>query len=156
MVNAGTSQFKSSLSWDDLEFIQQTTDLPIILKGVIAPELANEAVERGVAGLQVSNHGGRGLDGMPAAIDLLPGIVKAANQRVPAIMDSGIRRGTDVFKALALGASAVAPGRPVLYGLALGGSAGVESVYDRIGAELTRAMMIAGVANLSKINESFL
>lgn len=156
LVNAGTSHFKSSLSWEDLEFIQQNTDLPIILKGVVTPKLANEAIERGVAALQVSNHGGRGLDGVPAAINLLPEIVAAANQRVPVIMDSGIRRGTDVFKALALGASAVALGRPVLYGLALGGAAGVKSVYDRISAELTRAMMIAGVANVAEINESFL
>ena len=156
LVNAGTPNFKSSLSWADLEFLQQTTDLPIIIKGVVTPEVANEAIKRGVAGLQVSNHGGRGLDGVPAAIDLLPAVVEAADRRVPVIMDSGIRRGTDVFKALALGASAVALGRPVLYGLALGGSAGVKSVYDRIGAELTRAMMIAGVANLSEINESFL
>lgn len=156
LVNAGTSHFKSSLSWEDLEFIQQNTDLPIILKGVVTPKLANEAIERGVAALQVSNHGGRGLDGVPAAINLLPEIVAAANQRVPVIMDSGIRRGTDVFKALALGASAVALGRPVLYGLALGGAAGVKSVYDRISAELTRAMMIAGVANIAEINESFL
>lgn len=156
LVNSGTSRFRSSLSWDDLEFIQKTTDLPIILKGVVTPELATKAIERGVAGLQVSNHGGRGLDGVPAAIDLLPAVVKAVNQRAPVIMDSGIRRGTDVFKALALGASAVALGRPILYGLALGGSGGVKSVYDRISAELSRAMMIAGVANLAEINKSFL
>lgn len=104
-----------------------------------------------MAALQVSNHGGRGLDGVPASIDLLLGVVKAVNGRVPVLMDSGIRRGTDVFKALALGADAVLLGRPVLYG-----SQGVKSVYDRIGAELSRAMMIAGVEKVSEIDARFL
>lgn len=156
LVNSGTPIFKKSLSWEDVEFIQKNTDLPLILKGVVSPELAKKAIEHGVAGLQVSNHGGRGLDGVPAAIDLLPDVVDAVDGRVPIIMDSGIRRGTDVFKALALGADAVALGRPILYGLALGGSKGVESVYARIGDELSRAMMIAGVASIDEISGKFL
>ncbi len=156
LVNSTTGVFKSSLGWDDVEFILQTTDLPLILKGVVTPEIADEAIKRGVAGIQVSNHGGRGLDGVPGAIDLLPAVVQAVDGRVPVLMDSGIRRGTDVFKALALGADAVALGRPVLYGLALGGSQGVKSVYDRIGAELRRAMMIAGVANIKEIDGKYL
>ena len=156
LVNSKTGMFKSSLGWDDVDFIQQTTDLPLILKGVVTPQIAEEAIKRGVAALQVSNHGGRGLDGVPAAIELLPGVVKAANGRVPVLMDSGIRRGTDVFKALALGADAVALGRPVLYGLSLGGAEGVQSVYERIKAELSRAMMIAGVANIKEIDGKFL
>jgi len=156
LVNAGTSTFKSSLSWEDLDFVMDNTDLPVIVKGVVSPELASRAIERGAAALQVSNHGGRGLDGVPAAINLLPPIVEVANGKVPVLMDSGIRRGTDVFKALALGADAVALGRPVLYGLSLGGALGVKSVYDRIGAELERAMMIAGVANVSEINRDFI
>ena len=156
LVNSGTPFFKKSLGWDDLKFLQDTVDLPIIMKGIVSPEMANQAVERGVAAVQVSNHGGRGLDGVPASITLLPGVVEAVNGRVPVIMDSGIRRGTDVFKAIALGADAVALGRPVLYGLALGGSQGVKSVYDRIGAELQRAMLIAGVANVGEITSEFL
>lgn len=156
LVNSGGTHFKSSLGWDDVEFIQETTDLPLILKGVVTPELAEKAIKYGVAGIQVSNHGGRGLDGVPAAIDLLPDVVAAVNKRVPVIFDSGIRRGTDVFKALALGADAVALGRPVLYGLALGGSDGVKSVYDRIAAELSRAMMIAGVASIKDIDRRFI
>lgn len=156
LVNSKTGVFKSSLGWDDVDFIQQATDLPVILKGVVTPQIAEEAIKRGVAALQVSNHGGRGLDGVPAAISLLPGVVKAAKGRVPVLMDSGIRRGTDVFKALALGADAVALGRPVLYGLSLGGAEGVQSVYDRIKAELARAMMIAGVASIKEIDEKFL
>ena len=155
LVNSGTAPFKKSLSWDDVDFIRESSDLPLILKGVVSPGLARQAAERGVAALQVSNHGGRGLDGVPAAIDLLPDIVEAVGGRMPIIMDSGIRRGTDVFKALALGANAVALGRPVLYGLALGGADGVKSVYDRISAELVRAMTIAGVATIGEIKKTF-
>ncbi len=156
LVHSETPFFKRSLGWDDLEFIQSATKLPIILKGVVSPKMATQAVERGVAAIQVSNHGGRGLDGVPAAITLLPPIVEAVNGRVPVIMDSGIRRGTDVFKALALGADAIALGRPILYGLSLGGAPGVKSVYDRIAGELERAMLIAGVASVDEINSDFL
>jgi isopentenyl diphosphate isomerase/L-lactate dehydrogenase-like FMN-dependent dehydrogenase len=156
LVNSKTAFFKKSLSWDDVDFIQNTTDLPLLLKGVLTPEMAKMAIERGVKGIQVSNHGGRQLDGVPAALDALPGVVAAVDGRVPVLMDSGIRRGTDVFKALALGANAVALGRPVLYGLALGGAMGVKSVYDRIRDELIRTMTIAGVASIPEIQKSFL
>ena len=156
LVNSGTPFFKKSLSWADVDFIKETSDLPLIVKGVVSPRLARQAVERGAAGIQVSNHGGRGLDTVPAAIELLPAVVEAVQGRVPIIMDSGIRRGTDVFKALAMGANAVALGRPVLYGLALGGSPGVKSVFDRISEELSRAMMIAGASRISEIDSSFL
>jgi isopentenyl diphosphate isomerase/L-lactate dehydrogenase-like FMN-dependent dehydrogenase len=156
LVNSNTPFFKQSLSWDDVTFIQQATDLPVILKGVLTGDIARKALERGIAGIQVSNHGGRQLDGVPAALDALPEVVAAARGRVPIIMDSGIRRGTDVFKALALGADAVALGRPVLYGLALGGWMGVKSVYDRIKDELTRTMMIAGTGSIGEIQRDFL
>jgi isopentenyl diphosphate isomerase/L-lactate dehydrogenase-like FMN-dependent dehydrogenase len=150
LVNSKTPFFKKSLSWDDVTFIQQTTDLPLILKGVLTPDIARRGIERGAAGIQVSNHGGRQLDGVAAALDALPAVVEAVRGRVPVIMDSGIRRGSDVFKALGLGADAVALGRPVLYGLALGGWMGVKSVYDRIREELVRTMTIAGTANPKK------
>jgi isopentenyl diphosphate isomerase/L-lactate dehydrogenase-like FMN-dependent dehydrogenase len=156
LVNSKTPFFKKSLSWDDVTFIQQTSDLPLILKGVLTPDIARKGIERGVAAIQVSNHGGRQLDGVPAALDALPGVVEAVRGRVPVIVDSGIRRGTDVFKALALGADSVALGRPVLYGLALGGSMGVKSVYDRIKEELVRTMTIAGTANVKEIQKDFL
>jgi isopentenyl diphosphate isomerase/L-lactate dehydrogenase-like FMN-dependent dehydrogenase len=156
LVNSKTPFFKKSLSWDDVTFIQQTTDLPLILKGVLTPDIARRGIERGAAGIQVSNHGGRQLDGVPAALDALPAVVEAVRGRVPVIMDSGIRRGTDVFKALALGADAVALGRPILYGLALGGWMGVKSVYDRIKEELVRTMTIAGTANVKEIQRDFL
>src|SRR5690606_4531156 len=156
LVNSGTPFFKKSLSWADVDFIKETTDLPLVIKGVVSPELAKKAIDRGAAALQVSNQGGRGLDGVPAAIDLLPAVVEAADGRVPVILDSGIRRGTDVFKALAKGANAVALGRPILYGLALGGHLGVKSVYDRISDELIRAMLIAGVSSISEIDSTYL
>ncbi|MBF5004575.1 alpha-hydroxy acid oxidase [Diaphorobacter caeni] len=155
LVNSGSSTFKKSLSWDDVKFVKDNTRLPLVLKGVLTPEMAQLALEHGVAAIQVSNHGGRQLDGVSAAIDALPGIVDVVQKRVPIIMDSGIRRGTDVFKALALGANAVAIGRPVLYALSLGGWMGVKSAYDRLKAELTRDMLIAGLGSVQEFNRDF-
>jgi lactate oxidase len=102
LVNSETPFFKKSLSWDDVTFIQQTTDLPLISKGVLSADLARRVLERGAAAIQVSNHGGRQLDGVPAALTALPAVVEAVRGRVPVIMNSGIHRGSDVFKALAL------------------------------------------------------
>jgi isopentenyl diphosphate isomerase/L-lactate dehydrogenase-like FMN-dependent dehydrogenase len=156
LVNSKTASFKKSLSWQDVDFIRQTSDLPLIIKGVLTPDIATRSIERGAAAIQVSNHGGRQLDGVPAALDALPGVVEAVKGRVPVIMDSGIRRGTDVFKALALGADAVALGRPVLYALSLGGWMGVKSAYDRIRDELIRTMLIAGTSSVQEVREQFL
>jgi isopentenyl diphosphate isomerase/L-lactate dehydrogenase-like FMN-dependent dehydrogenase len=156
LVNSKTATFKKSLGWEDVDFIRKTSDLPLIIKGVLTPEIATRAIERGAAAIQVSNHGGRQLDGVPAALDALPRVVEAVKERVPVIMDSGIRRGTDVFKAIALGADAVALGRPVLYALSLGGWMGVKSAYDRIRDELTRTMLIAGTSSVKEIREEFL
>ena len=155
LVNAGQSGYKTSLGWDDVKFIQQNTKLPLVLKGVLTPEMAKLALEHGVSAIQVSNHGGRQLDGVPAAFDALPAVVDVVQGKLPVIMDSGIRRGTDVFKALAMGANAVAIGRPVLYGLALGGGLGVKSVYERLQAELSRDMMIAGIASIKEFSRDF-
>ncbi len=128
----GTRPFKPDLGWEDVEFIQKTTGLPVILKGVLSPELAVMAIDHGVAGIQVSNHGGRNLDDTPASITVLPRIVDAVNGRMTIIIDGGIRRGQDVFKALALGANAVAIARPIMYGLALGGWMGVQTVHEHL------------------------
>ena len=146
---------KRSYGWDDVEFIQKASGLPVLLKGVLTPQLAVEGIRRGAAGIQVSNHGGRQIDSVPAAIDALGPIAEAVKGRVPIIVDSGFRRGTDVFKALALGANAVAMGRPVMYGLALGGSEGVKSVYDKLKQELASTMQSAGAGKISDINRSF-
>ncbi len=115
---------KVDLNWDDMAWIKQETGLPVIIKGVMSPVTAMEAVRRGIDGVYVSNHGGRALDGVAATITVLPRVADAVKGRVPIVFDSGIRRGTDVFRALALGADVVAAGRPVMYGLALGGYLG--------------------------------
>jgi L-lactate oxidase len=149
---ASQSRMKRDLGWDDVAFIQKVTGLPVIVKGVLTPEVAVEAVRNGCAAIQVSNHGGRQLDDAPATFTMLPHIVEAVSGRIPIVFDGGVRRGQDVFKALALGANAVALGRPILYGLALGGWMGVHSVYEKIGAEFSMTMMAAGTAKISDIS----
>ena len=148
---ASTSIMKRNLGWDDVGFIQQASGLPVIVKGVMSPIVAEEAVRHGCAAVQVSNHGGRQLDDQPATFTMLPHIVDAVGGRIPIIFDSGVRRGQDVFKALALGATVVALGRPILYGLSLGGWMGVQSVYQKISAEFTMTMMAAGTQKVSDI-----
>ena len=149
------ADYKPDLGWGDLDFVQKESGLPVVVKGVLSPEDARLCAERGAA-VQVSNHGGRQLDGVPAAITMLPRIVEAVGGRAPVLMDGGVRRGIDVFKALALGASAVAIGRPVLYGLALGGREGVRSVLDHINGELALTMALAGCAAIGEIRRDFL
>ena len=149
--SASTSIMKRNLGWSDVAFIQRESGLPVIVKGVMTPEVAIEAVRQGCAAIQVSNHGGRQLDDVPATFTMLPPIADAVGGRIPIVFDSGVRRGQDVFKALAVGASVVALGRPILYGLALGGWMGVQSVYEKIAAEFTMTMMAAGTAKVSDI-----
>ena len=144
---------KANLGWDDVAFVQQVSGLPVILKGVLSPELALMAVDRGCGAIQVSNHGGRQLDDMPASITMLPRIADAVAGRIPIVMDGGVRRGQDVFKALALGANAVAIGRPVMYGLALGGWMGVQAVLDRLKEEFEMTMRLAGARSLGEISK---
>ncbi|MFL6128730.1 MAG: alpha-hydroxy acid oxidase, partial [Mycobacteriales bacterium] len=134
------------VSWWHLDWLRGTTTLPILLKGVLHPDDARIAVERGVDGLIVSNHGGRQLDTTPATLDRLPAIAEAVAGRVPLLLDGGVRRGTDVAKALAMGARAVAIGRPVLWGLAVAGEAGVARVLELLRAELVNALTVLGVA----------
>ncbi len=146
------SPVKRDLDWSDVEFIQKTTGLPVLLKGVLSPEFAVAAVEHGCAGIQVSNHGGRQLDDLAASITVLPRIADVVRGRATIIIDGGIRRGQDVFKALALGANAVAIGRPVLYGLALGGWMGVQAVLKHLDGELEMTMRLAGVRTIAEIS----
>jgi lactate 2-monooxygenase len=122
-----------------------------LLKGVLDPEDARKAVDRGVSGIVVSNHGGRQLDGAIASIDALPAIVDAVGEQVPVILDSGIRCGADVFKALALGARAVLLGRPYVYGLALAGEGGVREVIRNFRAEFDITMGLAGCRSIAEI-----
>jgi 4-hydroxymandelate oxidase len=145
------SRHDASLTWKDLAWIRELTPLPLLVKGIVRADDAARAVEHGAAGVVVSNHGARQLDGAPATIDALPGVVAAVGGRCPVLMDGGVRRGTDVLKALALGASAVLVGRPVLWGLAVGGEAGVARVLEILQNELSMAMALAGCASLADV-----
>ncbi|MDQ0736434.1 alpha-hydroxy-acid oxidizing protein [Arthrobacter agilis] len=142
---------RSSLTWDDLAFVRDRTTLPIILKGIQRPEDAERAVASGADGIVVSNHGGRQIDGAIGALDTLPGIVRQVDGRVPVLFDSGIRTGSDILIALALGATAVLIGRPWVYGLALAGTAGAETVLRNLLAELDIALGLSGHASLAEL-----
>lgn len=142
---------RPSLQWDDLKFLRQHTKLPVLLKGVLHPDDARKAVGLGIDGLIVSNHGGRQIDGEIASLDALPAVAEAVNGKIPVLFDSGIRGGADVFKALALGATAVCLGRPYVYGLAVAGQRGVEEVIANVLAEFDLTLGLAGCASLREI-----
>ncbi|XP_022100399.1 hydroxyacid oxidase 1-like [Acanthaster planci] len=144
--------FDPSMTWDDIAWLRSKTSLPIILKGVLTAEDAKEAVRRGVSAIWVSNHGGRQLDGVSASIDALPEVVDAVRgSDIEVYLDGGIRQGTDVLKALALGARAVFIGRPALWGLAYDGAAGVKQVLEILRDELSRAMALSGCSSVADI-----
>jgi isopentenyl diphosphate isomerase/L-lactate dehydrogenase-like FMN-dependent dehydrogenase len=143
-----------ALTWKDLSFLKQHTRLPIILKGVLHPEDAMLAVENGVEGVIVSNHGGRQVDGAIASLDALPAIVDAVGSRISVLFDGGIRRGADVFKAIALGARCVLLGRPYCYGLALGGEDGVREVVRNLLADADLTLGLAGCASYAEVSRS--
>jgi lactate 2-monooxygenase len=145
---------RPSLTWDDLAFLRETTKLPVLLKGVLHPDDARKALDHGVDGLVVSNHGGRQVDGSIASLDALPPIVGAVGDRIPVLLDSGVRGGADVFKALALGARAVLLGRPYVYGLAIAGQAGVQTVIRNLIADFDLTMGLAGCASVAEIGPS--
>jgi isopentenyl diphosphate isomerase/L-lactate dehydrogenase-like FMN-dependent dehydrogenase len=136
-----------SLAWRDLEWLRSLTTLPVLVKGVLTAEDAALALEAGVEGIVVSNHGGRQLDGVAASLDALPEVVEAVGDRATVLMDGGVRRGTDVVKALALGAKAVLVGRPALWGLAVGGAEGVESVLRLLRDEFELALALCGCSS---------
>ena len=149
-------QIDPSLTWKDLEWLQSITKLPIVLKGILRADDARLAVENGAKGIIVSNHGGRQLDGAITTLEALPQIVEAVGNEIDIMMDGGIRRGTDVFKALALGAKAVLIGRPILWGLTVNGEAGVNHVLELLKEELSLAMTLSGCPTITEINDSFL
>jgi isopentenyl diphosphate isomerase/L-lactate dehydrogenase-like FMN-dependent dehydrogenase len=142
------------VTWGTLDWLRSLTELPILLKGILTSEDAALAVEHGVDGIVVSNHGGRQLDSAAASIEALPEIVEVVRGRCEVYMDGGIRRGTDILKALALGARAVLVGRPVLWGLAVDGAEGVRQVLEMLHAELELAMRLAGRPTLASIDRS--
>ena len=139
---------------EDVKRIADYTHLPVIVKGIQTPEDAIRAIDAGAAGIYVSNHGGRQLNGGPGSFDVLEDIATSVNKQVPIIFDSGVRRGSDVFKALASGADIVALGRPVIYGLALGGAKGVQSVFEHIDHELEIVMQLAGTKTINDIKNN--
>ncbi len=143
-----------AVTWRDLAWLRSLTSLPIVVKGIMTMEDAKIAVEHKVEGIVVSNHGGRQLDSTPATLDVLPEIVEAVRGRAEVFMDGGIRRGTDVLKALALGARAVLVGRSPLWGLALGGAEGVHAVLEHLRREFALAMALSGRSSLGQIDRS--
>jgi 4-hydroxymandelate oxidase len=147
----GTPLIEAAPRWEDLAWLRAQTKLPLIIKGVMSSADALLAVDHGVDGIVVSNHGGRVLDTMPSPLDMLPGIAQAVNGKVPLLLDGGIRRGTDVLKALALGASAVLVGRPQMHALAVAGMAGVAHALLMLRTELELAMAQTGCATLADI-----
>lgn len=149
-------QFDPRVSWDDLAWLRGVWDGPLVLKGVLSPPDARRAADLGVEGLVVSNHGGRQLDHVPAALSALERVVDAVGADVEVLVDSGFRRGTDLLKALALGARAVLVGRPYLYGLAAGGEAGVDRVLQILGDELRRGMQLVGATSVADLDASYL
>jgi 4-hydroxymandelate oxidase len=147
-------EFDPTLTWGAVEWLRSITRLPIVLKGIVTPEDAALAVEHGADAVIVSNHGGRQLDCAEPTLLALPRVADAVAGRVPVLMDGGIRRGTDVVKALALGARAVLIGRPCLWGLAVGGQAGVEQVLAMLRGELQRTLALLGRPSVAALDAS--
>jgi lactate oxidase len=150
-VTGSAMAMKADLSWDDVEFCRSQTGLPVIVKGILSSGQALEAERHGCAAVWLSNHGGRQLDNTHSAMTVLPRVADALKGRLPIILDGGVYRGQDVFRALALGANVVALGRPLLYGSALGGAQGVQSVYEHLRNELIMTMQLAGTPTIKSI-----
>jgi len=150
------SQFDPTVTWDDAAWMIDQWGGPFLIKGIVSPEDARRAVDIGARGIIISNHGGRQLDFSPSAIEMLPDIVQAVAGRAEILIDGGVRRGTDVIKALALGAQAVMIGRPYLYALAAGGEAGVARMFDLFRAEIARDMALLGCAKISDLTAEYI
>ncbi|HEX6068566.1 MAG TPA: alpha-hydroxy acid oxidase [Longimicrobiaceae bacterium] len=159
-LNAGRRDLMTAepvaVTWEEVAWLRAATPLPLVLKGVMTEEDGRRSVEVGAAAVIVSNHAGRNLDTLPATVEALPEVVDGVGGRIPVLMDGGIQRGTDVLKAMALGASAVLIGRPYLYGLGVGGAAGVARVVEILRWETEAAMLACGVATLRDVDETAL
>ncbi|KAI0139192.1 FMN-dependent dehydrogenase [Xylariaceae sp. FL1272] len=143
-----------SHSWDHLRILRQLWDGPLLLKGILHPEDAELASQYGVDGIIVSNHGGRNVDGAVGALDMLPDIVNAVGDKMTILFDSGIRTGADIIKALSLGAEAVLVGRPIMYGLGIGGKEGAKHILASLLAEVDVTMGLAGIKSVAELNET--
>lgn len=156
-VQTFTSMYTNPFTtWDDLKFLREHTTLPILVKGILHPEDARKALDYGMDGMIVSNHGGRQVDGSVSTLEMLPKIVEVVNRKIPVLLDSGIRGGADAFKALALGANAVCVGRPYVYGLAIAGEGGVREVLQNLLADFELTMGLAGCKSIAEINREML
>jgi lactate 2-monooxygenase len=142
---------RPSLTWETLAFLRERTELPIVLKGILHPDDAARAVTEGMNGVIVSNHGGRQVDGSIATLEALPGVVEAVDGRIPVLLDSGVRGGADIFKALALGARAVLIGRPYVYALGIAGRDGVRDLLLNLAADFDLTMGLAGCRSVAEI-----
>lgn len=151
-----SSVLDPTLAWKDVAWLLSFARVPVLLKGVLNPDDAERGVQEGIAGLIVSNHGARNLDTVPATIDALPLVAERVAGRVPTLVDGGIRRGTDVLKALALGAAAVLIGRPYLYGLGVAGAAGVTRIVEILRAELEMALALTGRTSLAQVDRGLI
>lgn len=145
-----------ALSWSDLKFLRDKTKLPILLKGILHPDDARMAIDHGMDGIIISNHGGRQVDGSISTFEALPSVVQVVQDRIPVLLDSGIRGGADIFKALALGAKAVCVGRPYVYGLTIDGQRGVTEVMSNLMADFDLTMGLAGCRNVNEITRDTL
>ncbi len=146
-------QFDANIGWDTIDWLRSITSLPIFLKGILNVEDAIESLNHDIQGIIISNHGGRQIDGVVSPIEVLPEIAKMVNNKVPLIVDGGIRCGEDIFKAIALGANAVMIGRPVLWALSVGGESELESLLTRLQKELILAMRLAGCNSLQIVRD---
>ena len=155
VIDYTTAQFDPSLTWEDMAWMIREWDGPFAIKGILSVDDARRAAETGVSAVIISNHGGRQLDQAPSPISVLPGIVDALGDRVEIILDGGIRRGTDVIKALSLGARAVMIGRAYLFGLGAGGEAGVDRALQLLTEEIKRSLMLVGCASVKSLDERY-
>ena len=144
-----------SMTWDYLGWLRKASDLPVLLKGILSPDDALLAVERGASGVVVSNHGGRQLDGVAATLRVLPEVVAAVGDKVEVLLDGGIRRGSDVVKALCLGARGVLVGRAYAYGLGAGGGAGVDKAIQILRTDMVRTLKLLGCPSVAALDRSY-
>jgi isopentenyl diphosphate isomerase/L-lactate dehydrogenase-like FMN-dependent dehydrogenase len=149
-------QFDPTLSWKDVDWLCSKSNIPVLLKGVLNPEDARLAADHGAAGVIVSNHGARQLDTVPATIEALPHIVEAVDEKLEVLVDGGVRRGTDVVKAISLGAKAVGIGRPIIWGLALDGEKGVKRILDILRSDFELAMRLCGCTSVPEMSRDLI
>ena len=155
MVDVGAALASSTVTWQDLRWIREAWSGPIVIKGVLTSEDARRAIDEGASAIVVSNHGGRQLDHSPATLQVLPEIVAAVKGEIEVLMDGGVRRGSDVIKAICLGARAVLVGRAYAYGLAAGGPAGVERAIEMLRSEMERTLKLLGCPSISSLDRSY-